>query len=102
MVLLSRFQVVAGYTQAALLSGRCLGGVLRQILMATSLCDYYTVNFITLTSMILATLPKYIPVMLQFRFILNFFITNYHKANKFTTLRKNMKTLNYNPLSRFL
>ena len=59
MVPLSRFQVVTGYTQAALLSGRCLGGVLGQIVIATSLCDYYTVNFITLTSMILATIVAF-------------------------------------------
>ena len=51
----SRFQVVTGYTQAAYLSGRCLAGIVGQILIATSLCDYYSLNYISLTSVLCAT-----------------------------------------------
>ena len=44
MVPFSRFQVVTGYTQAALLAGRCMAGVLGQVLVATELCDYYSLK----------------------------------------------------------
>lgn len=52
---LSKFQVVTAYTQAALLTGRCIAGVLGQILVATGLCDYYTLNFISLAFVSAAT-----------------------------------------------
>ena len=55
MVPFSRFQVVTGYTQAALLAGRCMAGVLGQVLVATELCDYYSLNFISLASVSVAT-----------------------------------------------
>lgn len=52
---LEKFQVVTAYTQAALLTGRCIAGVLGQILVATGLCDYYTLNFISLAFVSAAT-----------------------------------------------
>lgn len=52
----SKFQMVTAYTQAALLTGRCLAGIMGQILVATGLCDYYTLNFISLTSVSFATI----------------------------------------------
>ena len=51
----AHFQLVTGYTQAALLTGRCLAGVLGQILIGAQLCDYYTLNFISLASVMAAT-----------------------------------------------
>lgn len=52
---LSKFQVVTAYTQAALLTGRCVAGILGQVLVATGLCDYYTLNFISLAFVSAAT-----------------------------------------------
>jgi thiamine transporter 2/3 len=52
---LSKFQVVTAYTQAALLTGRCIAGILGQVLVATGLCDYYTLNFISLAFVSAAT-----------------------------------------------
>ena len=52
---LAKFQVVTAYTQAALLTGRCIAGVLGQVLVATGLCDYYTLNFISLAFVSAAT-----------------------------------------------
>lgn len=52
---IEKFQVVTGYTQAALLAGRCLGGILGQVLVATGLCDYYTLNFVSLAFVSAAT-----------------------------------------------
>ena len=56
---LSKFQVVTAYTQAALLTGRCIGGILGQILVATGLCDYYTLNFISLAFVTAATVVAF-------------------------------------------
>ena len=53
---IEKFQIVTGYTQAALLAGRCLGGVLGQVLVATGLCNYYSLNFISLAFVSAATL----------------------------------------------
>lgn len=55
VVPVERFQLVTGYTQAALLAGRCLGGVAGQVLVATGLCDYYSLNFISLGATAAAT-----------------------------------------------
>ena len=45
---LAKFQVVTAYTKAALLAGRCMAGILGQTLIATGLCDYSTLNYISL------------------------------------------------------
>lgn len=52
---LDKFQIVTAYTQAALLTGRCLGGITGQVLVATGLCDYYELNFISLAFVTAAT-----------------------------------------------
>ncbi len=44
----AKFQVVTAYTKAALLAGRCLAGLLGQILIVTGVCDYSTLNYISL------------------------------------------------------
>lgn len=43
-----KFQIVTAYTKAALLVGRCLAGILGQILITTGVCDYSTLNYISL------------------------------------------------------
>lgn len=45
---LAKFQIVTAYTKAALLTGRCLAGLLGQTLIATGVCDYSTLNYISL------------------------------------------------------
>ncbi len=55
-VSLDKFQIVTAYTQAALLAGRCLGGIMGQVLVATGLCDYFTLNFISLGFVTAATI----------------------------------------------
>lgn len=47
--------MVTAYTQAALLTGRCLAGVTGQVLIATEVCDYYTLNFVSLAFVTSAT-----------------------------------------------
>lgn len=59
----THFQVVTAYTNAALLTGRFVAGVLAQILIATEICDYLDLNYISLGFVIAATtvaffLPK--------------------------------------------
>jgi hypothetical protein len=44
----AKFQIVTAYTKAALLAGRCIAGILGQILVATGTCDYLTLNYISL------------------------------------------------------
>lgn len=44
----AKFQIVTAYTKAALLTGRCLAGVLGQTLIVTGVCDYSTLNYISL------------------------------------------------------
>lgn len=56
---LSKFQIVTAYTQAALLTGRCIAGILGQVLVATGLCDYYTLNFISLAFVSAATVVAF-------------------------------------------
>ena len=52
---LAKFQIVTAYTQAALLAGRCIAGVAGQLLIATELCNYYTLNFVSLAFVSAAT-----------------------------------------------
>ena len=56
---LSKFQIVTAYTQAALLTGRCIAGILGQVLVATGLCDYYTLNFKSLAFVSAATVVAF-------------------------------------------
>lgn len=44
----AKFQIVTAYTKAALLAGRCLAGLLGQTLITTGVCDYSTLNYISL------------------------------------------------------
>ena len=44
----SKFQIVTAYTKAALLTGRCVAGLLGQTLILTGVCDYSTLNYISL------------------------------------------------------
>ncbi len=44
----AKFQIVTAYTKAALLAGRCIAGILGQILVATDTCDYLELNYISL------------------------------------------------------
>ena len=44
----AKFQIVTAYTKAALLAGRCIAGILGQILVATGTCDYLALNYISL------------------------------------------------------
>jgi len=61
-----RFQVVTGYTQAALLTGRCLAGITGQILVATELCDYNDLNYISLSFVSAATIVSlFLPSVAQ-------------------------------------
>ncbi len=53
---LEKFQIVTAYTQAALLTGRCLAGIVGQVLVATELCDYYELNYISLSFVSAATI----------------------------------------------
>lgn len=53
---MQKFQVVTGYTKAALLVGRCLAGVLGQALLLFGVCDYLALNYITLGCVSIATL----------------------------------------------
>lgn len=50
-----KFQIVTAFSQAALLAGRCLAGILGQVLIATELCDYYELNYISLSFVTAAT-----------------------------------------------
>jgi len=51
-----KFQVVTAYTNAALLAGRFLAGVLGQTLIATQACDYLALNYISFCFVTCATL----------------------------------------------
>jgi thiamine transporter 2/3 len=51
----AKFQIVTAYTKAALLAGRCIAGILGQILVATSTCDYLALNYISLGFVSLST-----------------------------------------------
>lgn len=53
-----RFQLVTAYTKAALLTGRCLAGILGQVLISTGLCDYSDLNYISLGFVSSATLTS--------------------------------------------
>lgn len=52
---ISKFQLVTGYTQAALLTGRCLAGILGQTLISTGVCGYFALNYISLAFVSAAT-----------------------------------------------
>lgn len=63
---LEKFQVVTGYTQAALLAGRCLAGITGQVLVATELCDYNDLNYISLSFVSAATIVSlFLPSVAQ-------------------------------------
>ncbi|XP_046445559.1 thiamine transporter 1-like isoform X2 [Daphnia pulex] len=51
-----KFQIVTAYTKAALLAGRCIAGILGQILVATDTCDYLDLNYISLGFVSFSTL----------------------------------------------
>lgn len=53
---LARFQIVTAYSRAALLTGRCLAGMLGQALVITGLCDFSSLNYISLSFVTAATL----------------------------------------------
>lgn len=53
---MQKFQVVTGYTKATLLVGRCLAGILGQLLILFEVCDYLALNYITLGCVSVATL----------------------------------------------
>lgn len=55
----AKFQIVTAYTKASLLSGRCLAGLLGQILIATNLCDYNSLNYISLAFVLSSTLVAF-------------------------------------------
>lgn len=44
----AKFQIVTAYTKAALLAGRCAAGILGQTLITAGICDYSTLNYISL------------------------------------------------------
>ncbi|XP_045584777.2 thiamine transporter 2 [Procambarus clarkii] len=50
------YQRVTSYTRAALLTGRFMSGVLAQVLTSTHLLNYHTLNYFSLTSVIIAFL----------------------------------------------
>ncbi|XP_059487303.1 thiamine transporter 1 [Neocloeon triangulifer] len=52
----SRYQAVSGHTRAAYLVGRCTSGVMAQVLVSTGAMDYLELNYITLASMVAATM----------------------------------------------
>ena len=51
-----RFQIVTAYTKAALLAGRCLAGIIGQVLITTGTCDYFELNYLSLGFVTLAAL----------------------------------------------
>lgn len=53
---LEKFQIVTAYTKAALLTGRCFAGVLGQVLVNTGLCDFSSLNYISMSFVTAATL----------------------------------------------
>ncbi|KAF5270463.1 hypothetical protein FQA39_LY08341 [Lamprigera yunnana] len=48
------YSQVTGHTRAAILGGRCLSGIVAQLLTSLSLMNYKELNYITLTAMIFA------------------------------------------------
>ena len=51
-----KFQMVTGYTGAATLAGGGLGHITGQILISTGLCDYSSVNYISLAFVVAASI----------------------------------------------
>ena len=51
-----KFQKVTGYTQAAVLLGAGLSSLTGQILISTGLCDYSSINYISLAFVVTATI----------------------------------------------
>ena len=50
-----KFQIVTAFTRAALLTGRCLAGMLGQVLVVTGVCDFSCLNYISLSFVTVAT-----------------------------------------------